>query len=349
MRKILYILIPLAIVIAIVAKLAMNKQTAEEKVYTYNREQGIQVIGQKVSVASVQPEYSFTGTFEPNREAKLSAEVQGKVNRVLVENGSLVRRGQVLIQQDDALLQLQLKSAQVQINGLEADLKRYRILVENDAIQGIQLEKAELALESAQVQISTLKEQISKASIRAPFDGVVTAKLTEEGDFAAPGKPLIQLTDISKLKLTIQVPEQDLKLFEQGKEYKIQIPGLSQEAIGKVNMVGSRGNAGNSFPVEIIISNTLKQEIKAGMFGELKMKTEAGQSGILIPAGAILGSDLSPQVYLVKEGKAVLQNIQIEKRLQDQVLVRSGLSEGDVLIVGGLINVFEGASVTANF
>lgn len=349
MKKILYILIPLAIVIAIVAKLAMNKQTAEEKVYTYDREQGVQVIAQKVSVASVQPEYNFTGTFEPNRETKLSAEVQGKVNRVLVENGSLVRRGQVLIQQDDALLQLQLKSAQVQINGLEADLKRYRILVENDAIQGVQLEKTELALESAQVQISTLKEQISKASIRAPFDGVVTAKLTEEGDFAAPGKPLIQLTDISKLKLTIQVPEQDLKLFEQGKEYKIQIPGLSQEANGKVTMIGSRGNVGNSFPVEIIISNTAKQEIKAGMFGELKMKTEAGQSGILIPAGAILGSDLSPQVYLVKEGKAVLQNIQIEKRLQDQVLVRSGLSEGDVLIVGGLINVFEGASVTANF
>jgi membrane fusion protein (multidrug efflux system) len=349
MKKILYILIPLALVIAIVAKLAMNKQTAEEKVYTYDREQGIQVIAQKVSLASVQPEYSFTGTFEPNRETKLSAEVQGKVNRVLVENGSLVRRGQVLIQQDDALLQLQLKSAQVQINGLEADLRRYRILVENDAIQGIQLEKTELALESAQVQISTLKEQISKASIRAPFDGVVTAKLTEVGDFAAPGKPLLQVTDISKLKLTIQVPEQDLKLFEQGKEYQIQIPGLSQEANGKVNMVGSRGNAGNSFPVEIIISNTAKQEIKAGMFGELKMKTEAGQTGILISAGAILGSDLSPQVYLVKDGKAVLQNIQIGKRLQDQVLVSSGLREGDVLIIGGQINVFEGANVTANF
>lgn len=349
MKKILYILIPLAIVIAIGAKLAMNKQVAEEKVYNYDPEQAVQVIAQKVSVASVQTEYSFTGTFEPNRETKLSAEVQGKVNRVLVENGSLVRKGQVLIQQDDALLQLQLKSAQLQVGGLEADLKRYRILVENDAIQGIQLEKTELALESAQVQISTMKEQISKASIRAPFDGVVTAKLTEVGDFAAPGKPLIQLTDISKLKLTIQIPEQDLKLFVQGKEYKIQIPGLSQEANGKVNMIGSRGNAGNSFPVEIIISNTAKLEIKAGMFGELKLKTEAGQSGILIPAGAILGSDLSPQVYLVKGGKAALQNIQIEKRLQDQVLVRSGLHEGDVLIIGGLINIFEGASVTANF
>lgn len=349
MKKILYIIIPLALVVAVVSKLAMNKKTAEERVYNYDPEQSIQVMAQKVSSSSIQPEYSFTGTFEPNRETKLSAEVQGKVNRVLVENGSLVRKGQVLIQQDDALLQLQLKSALVQVSGLEADLKRYRILVENDAIQGVQLEKTELALETAQVQISTLKEQISKSSIRAPFDGVVTAKLTEEGDFATPGKPLIQVTDISKLKLTIQVPEQDLKLFEQGKEYTIQIPGLSQEASGKVNMVGSRGNVGYSFPVEIIISNTAKQEIKAGMFGELRMNAEAGQSGMLIPSQAILGSDLSPQVYLVKDRKAVLQNIQIERRFPNQVLVSSGLSEGDVLIIGGLINVFEGANVTANF
>lgn len=349
MKKILYIIIPLALVVAVVSKLAMNKKTAEERVYIYDPEQSIQVMAQKVSSSSLQPEYSFTGTFEPNRETKLSAEVQGKVNRVLVDNGSLVRKGQVLIQQDDAMLQLQLKSALVQVSGLEADLKRYQILVENDAVQGVQLEKTELALETAQVQISTLKEQISKSSIRAPFDGVVTAKLTEEGDFAAPGKPLIQLTDISQLKLTIQVPEQDLKLFEQGKEYTIQIPGLSQEASGKVNMVGSRGNVGNSFPVEIIISNTAKQEIKAGMFGELRMKAEAGQSGMLIPSQAILGSDLSPQVYLVKDRKAVLQNIQIEKRFPNQVLVGSGLSEGDVLIIGGLINVFEGANVTANF
>lgn len=349
MKKILYILIPLAIVVAIVAKLAMNKQVTAEKVYKYDKEQAVQVLAQKVSIASIQPEYSFTGTFEPNRETKLSAEIQGKVIRVLVENGNLVRSGQVLIQQDDTLLQLQLKAAQVQIGGIEADLKRYRILVENDAIQGIQLEKTELAFESAQVQISTLKEQISKASIRAPFDGVVTAKLTEEGDFAAPGKPLLQVTDISKLKLTIQVPERDLQLFDRGKEYLIQIPGLSKEVNGKVHMVGSRGNAGNSFPVEIILSNTEKQEIKAGMFGELKLKMEAGQTGILIPAAAILGSDLSPQVYLVKNGKAVLQNIQIGKRLQDEVLVRSGLTEGDILIVGGLINVFEGANVIANF
>ncbi|EON74905.1 putative membrane efflux protein [Lunatimonas lonarensis] len=345
MKKILYILIPLALVGLMVAKLLTNKQIAEDRVYLYDREQPVQVTALQVSQTNINPAYSFTGTFEPNRESKLSAEVQGKVNRVLVESGSTVRKGQVLIQLDDALLQLQLKAAEVQVKGLEADLKRYRILVENDAIQGIQLEKTELALETANVQVSTLKEQISKSQIRAPFDGVLTVKLTEEGDFAAPGKPLLQLTDISQVKLGIQVPEQDLKLFELGKSYTVSIPSLSVETIGKVNMIGSRGNPANSFPVEIIVPNLSKQEIKAGMFGHLSLITDGGITGIVIPSAAIVGSDLEPQVYVVKDGKARIQKIQIEKRMQDQVLVRSGLQEKDVIIFGGLINVFEGASV----
>jgi membrane fusion protein, multidrug efflux system len=348
MKKILYILIPLVLIGLMVAKLLTNKQIAEERVYLYDREQPVQVTAIQVKQASLQPEYSFTGTLNPNRESKLSAEIQGKVNRILVEEGATVRKGQVLIQLDDVLLQLQLKAAEVQVKGLEADLKRYRILVENEAIQGIQVEKTELALETAQVQISTLKEQINKSQIRAPFDGIITAKLTEEGDFAAPGKPLLQLTDIGQLKLGIQVPERDLKLFELGKVYTVIIPAIPVEINGKVNLIGSRGNPANSFPVEIIVSNLSKKVIKAGMFGHLILKDNTEITGILIPSAAILGSDLEPQVYIVNEGKAMIRNVQIEKRMQDQVLVRSGLKENDVVIIGGLINVFEGASVITN-
>lgn len=348
MKKILYILIPLVLVGLMVAKLVTNKQIAEERVYLYDREQPVQVTAIQVSTSTVQPEYSFTGTFEPNKETKLSAEVQGKVNRVIVENGAAVRKGQVLIQLDDALLQWQLKAAEIQVKGLEADLERYRVLVENDAIQGIQLEKTKLALETAKVQAGTLREQINKTKIRAPFDGIITAKLTEEGDFAAPGKPLLQLTDIGQLKLGIQVPEKDLVVFELGKSYVVGVPAIPQEINGQVNMVGSRGNPANSFPVEITVSNLSKQEIKAGMFGHVLVQNDTEIAGILIPSAAILGSDLEPQVYLVKEGKAITQPIQIEKRMQDQVFVRSGLKEKDIVIIGGLINVFEGASVVTN-
>ena len=108
--------------------------------------------------------YFYTGTFEPNKETKLSAEVQGKINAIYVDAGSNVKKGQALIKLDDALLNqqlntvnvqiqnitsevdIQLQANQIQINGLEDDVRRYKILVAADAIQGIQLEKAELQL-----------------------------------------------------------------------------------------------------------------------------------------------------------------------------------------------------------
>ena len=269
--------------------------------------------------------------------------------RVAVEVGQKVAANQVLVQQDVALLQLQLKAAEVQKGGLEADLKRYRILVENEAIQGIQLEKTELALAGLEVQLATLKEQIAKSSIRAPFGGIVTAKMTEAGDFAAPGKPLIQVTDLSRVKLTVQIPESGLNYFQSGSSQLVTINSLSKEIPAQVTLVGSRGSIGNSFPVELTFENTPDQAVKAGMFGEVVVKNGENSGGMIIPSSALVGSEFEPQVYVIQDGKAKLRAIQIAKRVGDQLLLKSGIKPGDVVIVGGLVNVFEGANVEPNF
>jgi membrane fusion protein (multidrug efflux system) len=77
----------------------------------------------------------------------------------------------------------------------------------------VQLEKAQLGLKSAHIQRNTLLEQINRTIVAAPFNAIVTLKMTEAGSFAAPGVPLFQLTDISSLRFTINVPENDLNLF----------------------------------------------------------------------------------------------------------------------------------------
>ena len=84
------------------------------------------------------------------------------------------------------------------------------------------MEKTELGLKSAKVQRATILEQISKTTIKAPFAGIVTAKLTEEGAYAAPGVPLIQITDISQLKFTVNVPENELSQFKMNQNYSLQ-------------------------------------------------------------------------------------------------------------------------------
>lgn len=347
LKKVLYVIIPLAIIAIVIIKLKTNKEITQSKVYQYDKEQAINVQADTLQIENVNAEFSYSGTFEPNKETKISAELQGKINEVLVDVGSVVNKGQSLVLLDNSLLKLQLQTIEVQIEGLEADVNRYTILAKADAIQGVQLEKAELGLKSAKVQRATLLEQINKTTIKAPFNGVVTAKFSEEGAYAAPGVPLLQITEITNLKFTVNVPENELSKFKLNQSYSLTVDAYPEiQLTGKATMIGSKANMGSSFPVQFSVNNTSDLKIKSGMFGKVIFKNDIQEKGIIISSSAIVDSENQPQVYLIKNGKAILQNIVISKKIQNKSVVSSGLKTGDVIVTNGLINLFEGANVT---
>lgn len=347
LKKALYLIIPVVIIVFVVIKLKNNKEITQSKVYQYDKEQTIHVQADTLQMENINADFSYSGTFEPNKETKISAEIQGKINDILVDVGSIVSKGQSLLQLDNTLMKLQLQTIEVQIEGLEADVNRYTILADADAVQGIQLEKAALGLRSANVQRATLLEQINKTTIKAPFNGVVTAKLTEEGAFAAPGIPLLQITDIKNLKFTVNVAENDLKLFKLSQIYTITADAYAEVSLaGKTIMIGSKANMGNSFPVQFAVNNTSDMKIKSGMFGKINLDSESQEKGLIIPASAIISTGNQAQVYLVRNSKAILQNITISNKTQNKAVVSSGLNTGDILVTNGFINLFDGAHVT---
>ncbi len=347
LKKALYIIIPLVLTAIVIFKLKNNKEITQSKVYLYDKEQAINVLVDTLKIENLDAAIIYSGTFEPNKETRISAEIQGKINNVLVDVGSYVNKGNSLIQLENSLLKLQLEAIELQIEGLEADVNRYTILARADAIQGVQLEKSILGLKSAKVQKSTLIEQINKTTIKAPFNGVVTAKLSEEGAFAAPGVPLLQITDIANLKFTVNVPENDLSKFKLNQNYSLTIDAYSEILLtGKTTMIGSKANFGSSFPIQFTVSNTSDLKIKSGMFGKVKLQSDTQEMGIIISSSTIVGSENQPQVYLVKNGKAILQNIVISNKTQNNSVVSSGLKAGDIIVSNGFINLFDGANIT---
>jgi membrane fusion protein (multidrug efflux system) len=381
LKKILIFLIPIILIGVVVVKLRKNKTAATEKVYQYDKNTPIEVQTKIAVKSNVERELSYTGTFEPNRETKLSAEVQGKINSVFVDAGSYVKQGQALVKLDDALLKQQLKTAEVmiqnltaeteiqlqnnsiQLEGLEADVQRFKVLVASEAIQGVQLEKAEIQLKSVQNQRRTLQqqsaiknaeaqrasilEQIKKTSIFAPFSGIVTAKLSEVGSFAGPGVPIIQLSELGRLKFVINIPEADLKRFALGQVFEVTPDAYNTSSFfAKVSMIGSKANIGSSFPVQFELQNTSDFKLKAGMLGRISKNTNGTIKGIVLPAAVLQGSADSPKVYVVSNGKAVLKPVTISSRIDNRVLIGSGISEGEEVIVAGFINLFEGAKVS---
>ena len=349
MKKLIGILILFALFAIIVLQLAGNKEISENRIYQYDKEQTIIVHTKNIQRANPGGEHLFTGTFEANKEVKINADVQGKIVKMYVDEGASVKKGQNLIKLDDQLLKLKLKSVNTQIEGLDADVKRYTILSNADAIQGVKLEKTLLGLKTVKIQKETLLETISKTTIKAPFSGIVTMKMMEVGSFAAPGIPLLMLTEIANLKFRINVTESEIGLFRMDDSYNILVdlyPDL--DLIGTVSLVGSKGNMGNNFPVQFTVKNTSDKKLKSKMFGKVKVKSSDDKSSILIPTSSIIGSNIQPQVYLVVDGKAKRQNITVSNRINNQAIVQSGIKEGDVVITAGFINLFDGANVTSN-
>jgi membrane fusion protein (multidrug efflux system) len=82
------------------------------------------------------------------------------------------------------------------------------------------------------------------------------------------------------------------------------------------------------------------------MFGKVIVKNNMSAKGIVIPSSAIIGSAANAQVYVVKNGKAIKQDVLIQSTLQNQVLLASGIVAGDVIVVNGFINLYDGANVT---
>jgi membrane fusion protein, multidrug efflux system len=346
LKKAIFFIISMVLLAVVIIKLKNNKEITQDKIYQFNKEEAIYIQADTLELENINADFSYSGTFEPNKETKLSAEIQGKVNEVLVDIGSIVTKGQVLVQLDNSLLKLQYQSTEVQEEGLQADVNRYTTLANADAIQGVQLEKSILGLKSAKLQKATLLEQINKTTIKAPFNGIVTSKLSEEGAFAAPGVPLLQIMDITNLKFTVNVPESELNKFNINHNYSLSADAYPDiNLTGICSMIGSKANLGSGFPIQFTVRNTPGLELKSGMFGKVNLKINVQRSGILISSSSIVGSANQPQVYLIRNNKAFIQNIKVSNKTENKSVVSSGLKAGDIIVKNGFINLFDGANV----
>jgi RND family efflux transporter MFP subunit len=346
MKKIITIVVLALLVGLTIFQLAKNKSETEAIVFHYDKDKSIKVDVITAKVSNLDTRRTIDGNFMANREVKLNADIQGKINVIKVDLGSEVQQGQILIELDKSLLKLQLESVKIQVQDLEKDYERYRVLTEADAIQKAKLDKIQLQLQSAIIQRKTIEEQINKTTIRAPFDGIITQKFTEIGAFAAPGVPLLQLSQMNVLRFTAFVGEGEINQFSINSNVLLKADQYPQvDFSGKIIALGSKANQAARYPVEVEVQNSKETPLRAGMFGQVILNQQSKQNGIVLPLSVIQGQLDAAKVYVVKDGKAVLVPIQVNSTEGTSVLVGGGLSAGDKIVSKGYVNLFDGATV----
>jgi RND family efflux transporter MFP subunit len=181
------------------------------------------------------------------------------------------------------------------------------------------------------------------AEIVAPFDGVVSHKWADVGDFASPGKPLIEIEDPSSLQLEADVPESMAAHIQLGTSLAVRLDGLSVPVQGKVNeMAPSADPASRTVRIKVALAET--PGLMPGRFARLLVPV-GESSSIGVPSSALVRRGQLEMVFVVTNQQARLHLVKTGKQLGDQIAILSGLDAGDVVAIDGASLLTDGQPV----
>lgn len=322
-----------------IMKLLSNKAAAEKKIYIHDSEAAVLVDATAPQMHTFESAFTYLGIFEPIRQNTIGSDAQGKIVRLSVEEGDAVSQGQVLAKVDDEMLQLQLENAEISIEEKDSDNKRYSNLSKDNAVPEMQVEKIRLGLRSAEVQKKQLQKQLRSTNISAPFAGVITKKMVDLGSVIGGGSPLFEITDISSLKLTVSVPERDILKFKLGQTVSVRADIYGGRSFdGKVVNIGVQADRTHNFKIQITVKNA-SRELLAGMYGSVNLQNTSSVRALAIPRKALVGSSKNPQVYVIRNGKAILTAFNAGTSDGEFIEVISGISKSDRIVVKGQVNL----------
>ena len=345
-RVIIGIVVGLVLVGLTVMKLLSNKEQVKEKIYVYDPNTAILVETSNPEMHTFDQALNFLGTFEPAHQTMVGSDGNGKIVKLMVEEGDFVTQGQVIAKIDDELLQLQLESVDVSLEGQRNDDKRYDNLSKDNAVAGVTVEKTKLGLRSTEIQKKQIQKQLRNTTIKAPFSGVITKKMVDLGSVVGVGTPVVEITDIGQLKLTVSVPERDVLKFKRGQSVSVTADVYGDKMYeGKVTNISVVADRSHNFKVQITVTNK-NRELLAGMYGSVRLTNTKSVNRLAIPRKALIGSSKAPRVYVVRNGKAKLVSFTAGTSDGDYVEVISGISAKDQIVVKGQVNLQDNVNVT---
>jgi membrane fusion protein, multidrug efflux system len=283
----------------------------------------------------------FQGTVQSDEIVNISSEMGGRIVRLLIKEGQLVSRGQLIARMDSETLERQLEEIETSLSLATTVFERQSRLWEQKIGSEFQYLEAKNNKERLENSKSTLQSQLVKSKVYAPASGVVERLMLNEGEFAGPGAPIGVIVNIKRIKVVANLPESYIGVVKKGDNVMISFPTLGLELSAKVDLVGKTILEGNrTFRVEAFIPQTKDDLFKPNLLAKMKVNDYSLAEAIVIPVELLQQEASGKQfVFTVSDNgnglKAAKRYIETGKIFEDKILVSSGLEVGDVVIMIG--------------
>lgn len=323
-----------------------QEKSAADTAVVAQKNTAVAVRAEIADFKEVNAQYITNGTFVPIQEVKISAETPGIVSKVFVKEGSYVSAGQILAVIKADKQNVGVANAQAVYNNAKAEVERFESAYATGGVTKQQLDQMKLQLTNAKNNLQSAQITAGDVNIKASFSGIVNKKSVEPGAYANPGMELFEIVNVSTLKLKVSVDEKNIGFVKLGQSIKIQSAVLADQTFeGKVSFIAPKADASLNFPVELEIKNNANKDLKAGMYGTAFFGSEQSANALVIPRSAFVGSVSSNQVFIVKDGKAVLTKVVSGRIFGENIEIISGITKGMQVVTTGQINLLDGTAV----
>jgi len=297
---------------------------------------------------------SAVGSLTAVQGVTIAAEVAGKVVDIPLEPGTMVREGDLLVQQDVAAETAQLRSAQAALELARVNFERAQKLFREQTFSRSDYDTAEAELKQAAAQVDNLQAAIHKKTMRAPFDGALGIRLVNLGQMLSAGDAIISLQSLDPVFANFSLPQQHLMKLRPGLDVRIQTDAKPGTVFaGSISAINPQiEEATRAITLQATVANP-DLVLRPGMFVTVSVVLPEQQPVLVIPATAVLNAPYSDSVFIIEQAPDTntetlivrQQFVRLGERRGDFVTVTDGLQKGDTIVSTGAFKLRNGQAV----
>ncbi len=280
---------------------------------------------------------SVTGSLEANEQIELRAEVSGVIKALNFQEGSNVRKGQMLLKINDIELQAQLSQALTREKLASETESRAGLLLKKEAISKEEYDIALADKRALQAATQLIRAQISRTVVIAPFSGRIGLRSVSVGGYITPATVVANLISMDPIKVIFSVPEKYAQQMRNGSNIQFTAAGSDKEQSARVYAINPGINATSRTLQIAARANNPNGDLLPGSFAKVTLPLATINNAILIPSEAIIPVEQGKKVFVSRNGKAAEVIIQTSTRTEKEVLVTSGLQTGDTVLTTGIM------------
>ena len=314
-------------------------------VATQQQEKQVNVEVRQVTPETLVETLLVSGETMADRDVTLAAEVGGRVERLTVDLGDRVKKGQLLARIDFAMVSAQAMQAEAAQELAQKTYERLQTLRNEELISQQQIDEAASNKTQAEAAYRIAQTRLNQSSVRASIDGIVARKFVEEGEYVGPGSPVFQIVDYRTIVVKAQLPEKQIALVSRDSKVRIRIDALKKEYDAQMYVVLPAADpVSRTFQARVKVANP-DFEIRVGMAAIMMIDIGEHKDVIVAPQEVVIEEESSRSVFVAENGIAHKRPVHLGAVKDNRVVISDGIKSGEQLIVVGQRDLVDGQPI----